>query len=322
MRPLHDLRFSSSMGRAVLLPLLILSTLEIAALPLRANPKPTPGSVAVPSQKLSATPRIAQATGQPVKTPPPPPPGNAGAPAEEPPAEEPPAEEPPAEDTGAEEGSTSGQLIPPTASPDEMITIPKSSAIVVSFPAEITLDPKRKHDVPITLTLIQPIVDSEGQIVAPAKSLATAKMKAMKGGDLIEVVSVVVGGRVIPINAIGTLVPAQNKPEDVANPVVGSPGLLNNTLLALQQSSAISNRVLSGFGVGRNRPFSAYEAIDLGLAIGVGLTQPVPVIPPAFVNIAQNTVYILTLASPVTIQKRLVETGLQIIEKSTDVTAQ
>lgn len=221
-------------------------------------------------------------------------------------------------DTGASGESSAGQLAGPTAAPDEVVTIPKSSAIIVSFPAELILDPKRRHNVPITLPLLQPIVDSEGQIVAPAKSLVSAQLKSMKGGDLIEVTSVVVGGRVIPINALGTLVPAQHKPEDIANPVVPSAGRLNQTLDALRNSTTFTNRLTFDFSGQRRNNLSAFDVADLALSLGYGLTQPVPKIPPAFTNITQGAVYILTLASPVTIPKRLVETGLQIRESLGD----
>jgi hypothetical protein len=231
-----------------------------------------------------------------------------------------PAEEAPAAGEGetpaAGEGETpaagANQLSGPTAGPDEVVTIPRSSAIIVSFPAELILDPKRQHNVPITLPLLQPIVDTDGQIVAPAKSLVSAQLKAMKGGDLIEIISVVVGGRVIPINAMGTLVPAQNKPEDVANPIVGSPGRLNNILTSLQQSSTFANQLT--ISTGGNRRLNGFDIADLAISLGAGLTTPVPKVPPAFVSITQGSVYILTLASPVTVPKRLVETGIQIRE--------
>lgn len=219
----------------------------------------------------------------------------------------------PADATG--EGGTGGTtnvLQGPTAGEDEVVTIPRSSAIIVSFPAELILDPKRKHNVPITLPLLQPIVDKDGQIVAPAKSLVNAQIKAMKGGDLIEVTSVVVGGRVIPINALGTLVPAQNKIEDVAAlSSGGTPSQLNNTfgsLQAWQQSIGFD-------GSGSNSlRLNSYNLVGLGLALAFGLTQPTNKLPPPFVSITQGTVYIVTLASPVTIPKRLVETGIQIRE--------
>ncbi|MGB8698330.1 MAG: hypothetical protein WCD18_02850 [Thermosynechococcaceae cyanobacterium] len=215
----------------------------------------------------------------------------------------------PVEEAPTTSSSSSNKLSGPTAAADEIVTIPQSSALIISFAAELILDPKRKHNVPITLQLLQPIVDTEGQIVAPAKSLVTAQIKAMQGGDLIEAIAVVVGGRVIPIHAMGLLVPAQHKPEDVANPVVNSPGRLNSVLTTVQQSSAIAARLGSS-----GKRLNTFDVIDLGLSLGVGLTNPVPKIPPAFVNIAQGSVYVLTLASPVAIPKRLVETGIQIRE--------
>lgn len=188
----------------------------------------------------------------------------------------------------------------------DTITIPQSSAIVVSFPAELTLDPKRKYNFPITLSLARPVVDEQGNIVLPARSLISARMKAMKGGDLIEADGVIIGGRVIPINAIGAMVPAQTRPEDFANQFVPSPGPVNNVFnsLVLWQSTAL------------NLDPDLDTWLGASLALLAGLTTPKPKDPPPYVSIAQGTVYILTLAAPITVPRQLVETGLQLQENA------
>jgi hypothetical protein len=191
-----------------------------------------------------------------------------------------------------------------TAAFTDTITIPQSSAIVVSFPAELTLDPKRKYNFPITLSLARPVLDEQGNVVLPARSLISARMKAMKGGDLIEADGVIIGGRVIPINAIGAMVPAQTRPEDFANQFVPSPGPVNNVFnsLVLWQSTAL------------NLDPDTDTYLGAALALLAGLTTPKPKDPPPYVSIAQGTVYILTLAAPITVPRQLVETGLQLQE--------
>jgi hypothetical protein len=208
------------------------------------------------------------------------------------------------------------QMTPPPAFADA-VTIPQSSAIVVSFPAELTLDPKRKYNFPITLTLARPVIDEQGNVVLPARSLISARMKAMKGGDLIEADGVIIGGRVIPINAIGAMVPAQTRPEDFANQFVPSPGPVNNVFnsLVLWQSTAL------------NLDPDTDTYLGAALALLAGLTTPKPKDPPPYVSITQGTVYILTLAAPITVPRRLVETGLQLQqtvspEENLDNTAQ
>jgi hypothetical protein len=193
-----------------------------------------------------------------------------------------------------------------TAAFTDTITIPQSSAIVVSFPAELTLDPKRKYNFPITLSLARPVVDEQGNIVLPARSLISARMKAMKGGDLIEADGVIIGGRVIPINAIGAMVPAQTRPEDFANQFVPSPGPVNNVFnsLVLWQSTAL------------NLDPDTDTYLGAALALLAGLTTPKPKDPPPYVSISQGTVYILTLAAPITVPRQLVETGLQLQENN------
>jgi hypothetical protein len=310
MRPLYHLRCSSSVLTLTIVPLLTASLLGWSALPSKANIRarypssgqmvPTRGSSfpghysphkgASPSSGVKSLPAQPDtpdtAETEPLSTPAP-----ASAPAATP---------------GLEQESS----VSDTA--NETVTIPKSSAIIVSFPAEITLDPKRQHNVPMTLPLMRPVVDADGNIVIPAKSLAIAQLKSMPGGDLIEVTAVVVGGRVVPINAIGTLVPAQKKPEDYSNQYIPSPGPLNNTF------NSLSNWQLSSNYLSLNKNARLNDYIGIGLAVANGLTTPTPKSPPAYVNITQGSIYILTLANSVTLPKKLVDTGIELQQNVVD----
>ena len=182
----------------------------------------------------------------------------------------------------------------------ETALIPEKSAIIVSFPSEISLDPNRKDNFPISLPLVHPILDSDGNVVIPEKSLVSAQIKRMKGGDVIEVTSLVVGGRIIPIHATGLMLPVQQKPEDYTNQTIPSPGVINNTLTNLsnyQLSSTVLNQTTNNLNT----------YIGLGLALFSGLTAPTPKKMPARVSIPQGTVYILAFASSVEIPRKLIE---------------
>jgi hypothetical protein len=309
MRPLYELRCSSSVLTLTIVPLLTASFLGWTALPLRANiqarypvggrimpthgssfhgqyppnkgASPSPTSTPLPAQSDTPnTPETVEAEPAPVSK--------------------------PASIPGLEQESSVSDTANAT------VTIPKSSAIIVSFPAEIMLDPKRQHNVPMTLPLMRPIVDVDGNIVIPAKSLVIAQLKSMPGGDLIEVTAVVVGGQVVPINAIGTLVPAQKKPEDYSNQYIPSPGPLNNTF------NSLSNWQLSSNYLSLTKNARLNDYIGIGLAVANGLTTPTPKSPPAYVNITQGSIYVLTLANSVTLPKKLVDTGIELQQNVVD----
>ncbi len=314
MRPLARLRDSNLILKRIIIPLLAITILDGAAYTLRAaadTKKSTVAQNSTVAATVSSQPkagssstskigikRLSQASSIPLKG------GRSrisqpilpkvvpSAPA---PSEPAPSEPP----NSTEEASTA-------ETDNESVTVPKSSAIIVSFPAEIMLDPKRQHNVPITLPLVRPLVDLEGNVVVPAKSLVSAQLKPMKGGDLVEVIALVIGGRVVPINAIGTLVPAQKKPEDYSNQYVPNPGPLNNVF------NSLSNWQLSSTYLNLNRNARLNDYIGIGLAVANGLTTPKPKDPPAYVSISQGTVYILTLATPFSIPKKLVDTGIQL----------
>jgi hypothetical protein len=303
MCPLDSMRCSSSILKLTFIPLLAVTLVEWTAFPLRAATDSYHRTVITSDSgrsdaKSSAQPRISLKVQGPLTGP------KSGrshvsqtAPSE----------------AGASESQASEQVSPESAdssvesvSENESVTVPKSSAIIVSFPTEIMLDPKRQNNVPITLPLVRPIVDLEGNVVVPAKSLVSAQLKPMKGGDLVEVIALVIGGRVIPINAIGTLVPAQKKPEDFSNQYVPNPGPLNNVF------NSLSNWQLSSTYLNLNKNAQLNDYIGIGLAVANGLTTPKPKNPPAYVSISQGTIYILTLATPFSIPKKLVDTGIQL----------
>ena len=95
--------------------------------------------------------------------------------------------------------------------------IPKNSAIVGKTLSNTTLDPKRKHDLPLTLLTALPVYSSGGGIALPSNTILTAIIQKRDGGDYITVEKAVYRGLNISIPSHGRLIPAQVKPEDYGN---------------------------------------------------------------------------------------------------------
>ncbi len=77
--------------------------------------------------------------------------------------------------------------------------IPPSSAIAVTFCSDFEFNSKHESGFPITLFLARPILDSNGNTIAPVNSLVSAKLQPTDEGAEMKAESLVVGGRVIPI---------------------------------------------------------------------------------------------------------------------------
>jgi hypothetical protein len=178
---------------------------------------------------------------------------------------------------------------------DQPITIPESSAIAVSFKTQVVFNPKQKkynYRYPVTLSLVQPLRDSNGNIIAPVDSLVSAYLKPTSGAAVIEGASIVIGGRVIPIKTTGILVPAQTDPTAFGSEYTPSPGRLSN----------LSESLLLWLGTSEGTLKAPIQtALGAGLALATGLSQPTPKAIPPVVTIGQGDIYVLTLASTVTL---------------------
>ncbi len=100
--------------------------------------------------------------------------------------------------------SSQGTVIPQEvgqSTSSQGTVIPQSAAIIVTFPAEMTLDAGKKQDYPITLALAQPLLDSNGNVVVPQNSPVSVLLRTTTSGVQIIAESVVARGMVIPIQA-------------------------------------------------------------------------------------------------------------------------
>ncbi|PSO85989.1 MAG: hypothetical protein BRC45_03315 [Cyanobacteria bacterium QS_5_48_63] len=172
---------------------------------------------------------------------------------------------------------------------NQKITIPRSSAVTVTFCSNLQFDPQQTGSFPVTLFLARPILDSNGKVIAPVNTLVRAKLKPIdkkedeeedeNQGFKIKPEALVIGGRFIPIETSSVSIPTlasvrqQNNYTyssyggqgwegplvQVADELVGTGGLLE------------SQRVL-------DRSTSDLLSLGLAIASGVsaGLSQPEP----------------------------------------------
>lgn len=89
------------------------------------------------------------------------------------------------------------------------VTIPKSSAVITTFCSNVLFNQEQASSFPVTLSLARPIMDSNGNVIAPINSLIRANINATEDeGIKIEPKAVIIGGQYIPINTSSVAVPA------------------------------------------------------------------------------------------------------------------
>jgi hypothetical protein len=180
----------------------------------------------------------------------------------------------------------------PTVSPttvNQSSTIPQSSAIIVAFPTEVTLDGGADRDYPMTLLLAQPIWDNYGNMVAPQNSPISVRLQSKAGSIQVIAESLVVKGRVVPIQASSAVIP-------------GNTVTVTSGLEKAKENSSLGVR-LGGLALGAMNGGDA-ESIKQGALIGSGLgilTGLISSKEVSVVKIPQGSVYVLTLQATVTL---------------------
>ncbi|PSO51344.1 MAG: hypothetical protein BRC33_00585 [Cyanobacteria bacterium SW_9_44_58] len=91
----------------------------------------------------------------------------------------------------------------------QKVMIPKSSAITTTFCSNVKFNQEQASSFPVTLSLARPLMDSNGNIIAPINSLVRAKIDATEEDDIkIKPKAVVIGGQYIPLKTEKVSVPA------------------------------------------------------------------------------------------------------------------
>lgn len=94
----------------------------------------------------------------------------------------------------------------PAQVPEEII--PTASAVVVGFPHTVTFKAEQGSVYPETGVLLQPLFDNNQQSVVPAGTPVMAQLYPSAQGVTIEAHSLVFGGKVVSIQASGSLIPS------------------------------------------------------------------------------------------------------------------
>jgi len=88
------------------------------------------------------------------------------------------------------------------------ITIPKFSAITTTFCSDVKFNHEQASSFPVTLSLARPIMDNNGNVIAPINSLVSATVDANGNEIKIQPNALVIGGRYIPIETEKVALPA------------------------------------------------------------------------------------------------------------------
>jgi hypothetical protein len=89
------------------------------------------------------------------------------------------------------------------------VVIPQNSGVIIKLPMDITIDVGQKQDYPLTVPLMQPLYDDQGNEIVPVNTPVVIKLKPENGGARIVAESIVFRGRVVAINAAAGVVPGQ-----------------------------------------------------------------------------------------------------------------
>ncbi|HIK05880.1 MAG TPA: hypothetical protein IGS40_14390 [Trichormus sp. M33_DOE_039] len=178
------------------------------------------------------------------------------------------------------------QLVSPETS------IPQDTALIVSFPAPVTVDVGQKKDYPLTVPLASAIKDAQGNTIAPENTPVTIVLKPSDGGAKIVAQSIVINGRIVAIKASSQIIPGTTITHKRAN------------------DKAVENGSIWGRIGGSIMGFSSNGDPDqfdrgamLGSAVGLisGLRSPENT---RVVQIPQSSVYVLSLEAPIALSAR------------------
>lgn len=176
--------------------------------------------------------------------------------------------------------------------------IPSSSAIAVTFCAGFEVNSKHKSGFPATLFLARPLIDSNGNMIAPVNSLVTAQLKPTGEGVEITAEALVIGGLVVPIKTSTLSIPMISSVRQESNAYYSSGQ--NNQGLVLGLANGVQ-RWLGSQGI---LPDGVSDVLDLGLSVvggaGTGLNNRKPKVTTTM-KITEKVLYILTMTSPVAI---------------------
>ncbi|MBD2440410.1 hypothetical protein [Nostoc sp. FACHB-110] len=172
------------------------------------------------------------------------------------------------------------------------IAIPQDTAIIVSFPAPVTVDVGQKKDYPLTVPLASAIKDAQGNVIAPENTPVSIVLKPKEGGAKIIAQSLVINGRIVTIQASSQVIPGTTITHKRANEK------------AVENGSVWGRIGGSTFGfLSQGDPDQFDRGAMLGSAVGL-LTGLRSAENTRVVQIPQSSVYVLSLEAPISLSSR------------------
>ncbi|MFN6572061.1 hypothetical protein [Dendronalium sp. ChiSLP03b] len=190
----------------------------------------------------------------------------------------------------------SAQPVPTQSAPQpqpqaisEEISIPQDTAVIVSFPASVTIDVGQKKDYPLTVPLANAIKDAQGNTIAAENTPVTIVLKPTDGGAKILAQSLVINGRIVSIKASSQTIPGTTITHKRAN----DKAVENGSIWGRIGGSTL------GF-LNQGDPDQFDRGAMLGSAVGLlaGLRSPENT---RVVQIPQSSVYVLSLEAPISL---------------------
>ncbi|MEA5514084.1 hypothetical protein [Nodularia sp. UHCC 0506] len=174
-----------------------------------------------------------------------------------------------------------------TEAVSEEITIPQDTAIIVKFPASVTIDVGQNKAYPLTVPLTDAIEDEQGNIVVPQNTPVTINLQPTDGGARIIAKSLVINGRIVAIKASSQTIPGTIITYKRAN----DKAVENSSIW-----SQIGGDTLGFFSQGDSKQFDRGAMLGsiVGFLTGLGSPENTRV-----VQIPQSSTYVLSLEAPI-----------------------
>lgn len=185
--------------------------------------------------------------------------------------------------------TTQPTVQPQSQTVNEEISIPQDTAIIISFPAPVTVDVGQKKDYPLTVPLANAIKDAQGNTIAPENTPVTIVLKPKDAGAKIVAQSLVINGRIVSIQASSQVIPGTTITHKRAN----DKAVENGSVWGRIGGSTL------GF-LSQGDPDQFDRGAMLGSAVGLiaGLRSPENT---RVVQIPQSSVYVLSLEAPISL---------------------
>lgn len=207
----------------------------------------------------------------------------------------------------------------PSVQLDREVIVPEFSVIAVAFCSAIKFENERDDHFPVTLFLARPIMDANGEIVAPVNSLVSAQVEPTSRGVKIQVDALVVGGRLIPVKTAALSIPILStvKEDPYGDYAYGDGG----SYYAPQPGRGLALSVANGLQYWLPNqeflPGTASSLLGAGLAIAAGVAAATD--KPKrekLIEVPEGGTLIFPLLSPVTLPSTVMRVALSPVAQT------